>query len=82
LVQWESADEQLLVEQHMRASGHLTKLYYWQGIRRTGAAEQFAYVDGSPLPQVRRDAARLALHGSGPGSIWDLLLVWLRDHAG
>jgi hypothetical protein len=52
LVQWRGAEQQQLVERHMRGSGALSKLYYWQGIRRGGPGELFMYTDGSEVPQV------------------------------
>jgi hypothetical protein len=62
LVQWNNAEEQMLVERHMRANNSLTQLYYWQGVRRASAAALFTYVDGSSLPQVAQQS---------PYALWD-----------
>jgi hypothetical protein len=50
LVQYMDHAEQLSVELYFRTKGPLPA--YWVGVARAAAADPYAYVDGSPVPQV------------------------------
>ncbi len=82
LAHWREAEQQMLVERHMRGSGALSRLYYWQGISRAaGPGELFAYTDSSEVPQVggRVAAASRATVTHACSAVCICLAAW-RSH--